>query len=116
MLTPIFTGTTINFGIAVVGGIIAGSFIMAKATGQFRVEAFVDSRDMIKHLIGGALMGSGGVLALGCTIGQGVTGMSTLAAGSLITLPAIIAGGVFGMKYLDEGGFGAALGALFGGD
>jgi uncharacterized membrane protein YedE/YeeE len=102
-----FTGSTINFGIAVVGGIIAGSFLMAKATGQFRMEAFTDAGDMMKHLIGGALMGSGGVLALGCTIGQGVTGLSTLAVGSLIALVSIIAGGVFGMKYLEAGSFSA---------
>lgn len=107
-----FTGATINFGIAVVGGIIAGSFLMAKATGTFRLEAFSDGGDMVKHLIGGALMGTGGVLALGCTIGQGVTGMSTLAAGSVIALISIIAGGVLGLKYLEAGGFAA----LFSGD
>ena len=48
---------------------------MAKARGEFRVESFVESGDMIRHLVGGALMGSGGVLALGCTIGQGIIGL-----------------------------------------
>ncbi|MFZ1772372.1 MAG: YeeE/YedE thiosulfate transporter family protein, partial [Rhizobiaceae bacterium] len=62
---------------------------------------------------GAVLMGFGGVLALGCTIGQGTTGMSTLAAGSLITWLAILAGGYFGIKYLEEGTFGGALKASF---
>ena len=108
-----FTGATINFGIAAVGGIIAGSFVMAKATGTFRIESFVDSGDMLRHMLGAALMGTGGVLALGCTIGQGVTGMSTLSLGSVIALLSIIAGGVFGMKYMEEGSVGGALGAMF---
>jgi len=98
-----FTGSSINFGIAVVGGIILGSFIAAKLSGEFQVEAFTGASDMINHIIGGSLMGVGGVLALGCTIGQGVTGMSTLAFGSVIALVSIWGGGIFGMKYLEEG-------------
>ena len=58
-------------------------------------------------------MGVGGVMALGCTIGQGITGMSTLALGSLIALISIIAGGVVGMKYIEEGSLAGALSAMF---
>lgn len=108
-----FSGATINFGIAAVGGVIAGSFVMAIATRTFRVESFNDSKDMIRHLFGAALMGTGGIMALGCTIGQGITGMSTLALGSLIASASIIAGGIYGMKYLEEGSFGGALAAMF---
>lgn len=107
-----FTGSTIDFGIAVVGGVIVGGFLAAKASGQFRLESFVDAGDMLRHMIGGALMGMGGIMALGCTIGQGVTGMSTLALGSVIALLSIIGGGVFGMKYLEEGSFGGAFKAI----
>ena len=107
-----FSGATINFGIAVVGGVIAGSFLMAQATRSFRVESFTTASDMIRHLVGGALMGTGGVLALGCTIGQGITGMSTLALGSLIALLSIIGGAVYGMKYLEEGSLGGAMRAI----
>lgn len=107
-----FTGATINFGIATVGGVIVGAFIAAKAAGEFRLEAFTDVGDMGRHIIGGAMMGTGGVLALGCTIGQGITGMSTLAIGSVIAFAAIVAGGVFGMKYLEEGTLGGALKAM----
>lgn len=108
-----FSGAKINFGIAAVGGVIAGAFVMAMATGSFRIESFTDASDMIRHLIGAALMGTGGILALGCTVGQGITGMSTLALGSAIALASIIAGGVYGMKYLEEGSFGGALAAMF---
>ena len=108
-----FTGSTINFGIAVVGGVIAGSFLMSLMTGTFQVESFADRSDLVRHLFGGALMGVGGVMALGCTIGQGITGMSTLALGSLIAWLSIMAGGWLGIKYLEEGTFLGALRAAF---
>lgn len=108
-----YTGATINFGIAAVGGVIAGSFLMALATRSLHLEAFSDAGDMLRHIGGGALMGVGGVLALGCTIGQGLTGISTLAFGSLIALLSIIAGGYLGLKYLEEGTIFGALRATF---
>lgn len=108
-----FTGATINFGVATVFGVILGAFVMAKATRTFRIEAFTDAGDLVRHVTGGALMGFGGVTAMGCTIGQGMTGMSTLAMGSVLALAGIILGGVFGMKYLEEGSLGGAAKALF---
>jgi hypothetical protein len=107
-----FTGATINFGIAVVGGVIAGAFLMAAATRSFRIESFTDANDMLRHIGGGALMGSGGVMSLGCTIGQGITGISTLAFGSLLALLSIVAGCVYGLKYLEEGTLGGAFKAM----
>ena len=104
-----FTGSTIDFGIAAVGGVIFGSFLAAKTGGSFRLEGFADTPDLIRHLGGAVLMGVGGVLALGCTIGQGITGMSTLAASAPLALGSIILGGVLGLKYLEEGSLGAAL-------
>ena len=108
-----FTGSTINFGIAVVGGVIAGSFLMALATGTLQIESFSDRNDFLRHISGGALMGAGGVMALGCTIGQGITGMSTLALGSVMAWLSIIGGGYLGIKYLEEGSFGGAVRAVF---
>ena len=108
-----FTGSTINFGIAVVGGIIAGSFIAAKSSGEFRVEAFTDAGDMARHMVGGSIMGIGGVMALGCTVGQGITGMSTLAMGLVLALGSIIHGGLFGLKRLEEGSLKEGITALF---
>jgi len=107
-----FTGSTINFGIAVVGGVIAGSFLMAVSTGTFHVESFADRSDLVRHLGGAALMGAGGIMALGCTIGQGITGMSTLSLGSAIAWLSILAGGYFGLKYLEEGSLGGAIRAV----
>ncbi len=107
-----FTGATISFGVAVVGGVIVGSFLMARASGTFRVETFTEASDMVRNMIGGAMMGVGGVLALGCTIGQGITGMSTLALGSVIAWLSIITGGILGVKFLEEGSLGGAFRAL----
>jgi len=87
-----------TFGIATVLGMVAGSLAYAVATRSFRLESFRDAEDLINHLIGGTLMGFGGVLGLGCTIGQGVSGVSTLALGSFLALFSIVAGTTVTMK------------------
>ena len=89
----------INFGIASLCGVILGSFLYAVITKGIRVEKFVSIRDFGAHVLGGALMGTGAVLAMGCTIGQGITGFSTLAVGSIITFFSIVTGSVLTMKY-----------------
>jgi uncharacterized protein len=88
-----------TFGIASTIGVIVGSFAYAMISKTFRWESFASAADLRNHLLGGALMGFGGVCALGCTIGQGITGLSTLALGSFITFFAIIAGSAATMKY-----------------
>ena len=93
-----FTGSVINFGIAAVFGVMLGSFFYAILSGRFHVETFTDHADMVRHIVGAVLMGFGGVLALGCTIGQGITGMSTLATGSLMALISIIFGCALTLK------------------
>jgi hypothetical protein len=93
-----FTGSTIGFGIAAVFGVILGSLLYALVSGSFRIEAFTTAGDMVRHVTGAAMMGFGGVLALGCTIGQGVTGVSTLAVGSVLTLVSIVLGSALTMK------------------
>ncbi len=90
---------TATFGIMTAAGVIAGSFLYAKASGGFRWESFANVEDLANHIIGGILMGFGGVTALGCTIGQGLSGFSTLALGSILTFAAIIAGSAATMKY-----------------
>lgn len=95
-----YTGASITFGIAIVAGTILGGTLMSIARGDFRIETFADGKDFLRHLLGGAMMGFGGVLALGCTVGQGLTGITTLAIGSLIAVTAIMAGGVVGLRYL----------------
>lgn len=93
-----FTGSTINFGIAIVLGLIAGSFLYAIVSRTFRIETFSNKQDMINTMTGAVIMGFGGVLARGCTIGQGVSGLSTLALGSFIAVIFIIIGSVVTMK------------------
>ena len=108
-----FTGAEINFGIAVALGMIVGSFLYAAISGSFRIETFSNKSEMISHLIGAVLMGFGGVLSFGCTVGQGITGMSTLAMGSILVLISIIFGSALTMKIqyhmLDEKRFISAL-------
>ena len=89
----------VTFGIAGVLGILVGAAAMALATRTFRWEGFASVEDLSNHVVGGVLMGFGGVTALGCTIGQGLSGVSTLAAGSFIALAAIVAGCVLALKY-----------------
>jgi uncharacterized protein len=89
----------VTYGIASAAGVIAGSAAYALATRSFRWEGFRDAEDTANHIVGGLLMGFGGITALGCTIGQGVSGFSTLALGSILTFAAIVAGAAATMKY-----------------
>jgi uncharacterized membrane protein YedE/YeeE len=89
----------INFGVMALAGVILGGFLYAIATRGFRYERFFTFRDFANHVIGGALMGTGGVLAMGCTVGQAITGVSTLAIGSILVFFAIVIGAAGTMKY-----------------
>ncbi len=91
---------SVTFGIAASLGVTVGSASYALATKQFRFETFTSVPDTWRHILGALLMGFGGVTAMGCTIGQGISGVSTLALGSFITLAAIVAGAALTMKYL----------------
>lgn len=92
------TSRIVTFGIASTLGVIAGSLAYAVLSRSFRLEGFRDAGDLVRHIVGGLLMGFGGVTGLGCTIGQGVSGISTLALGSFLTTAAIIAGSAATMK------------------
>ena len=106
----------ITFGLASLFGVVVGSFLYALFSRSLRVEWFVDFKDFLNHMIGAVMMGVGGVLAIGCTIGQGITGVSTLALGSFLALGSIILGSALTMKiqyykmvYEEEATFGKAL-------
>ncbi len=88
----------LNFGVMTVFGVILGSFAYSVATRRFHVEWFASWQDFFSHLVAGVLMGFGGFLAMGCTIGQGVSGASTLALGSFLALASMIAGAAVTMK------------------
>jgi len=89
----------INFGVMALAGVVLGAALWSIMTGQFRIEWFASLRDFANHAVGGALMGIGGVLAMGCTFGQAITGISTLAVGSIVTFLAIVIGAAGTMKY-----------------
>jgi uncharacterized protein len=89
----------ITYGIASAAGVIAGSAAYSLAARTFRWEGFRDAEDTAMHVVGGILMGFGGITALGCTVGQGISGFSTLALGSIVTFIAIIAGSAATMKW-----------------
>jgi uncharacterized protein len=88
-----------TIGISSTLGIVAGSATYALVSRKFRWEGFHGAEDTANHLVGGALMGVGGITAIGCTIGQGVTGLSTLALGSMLAFVAIIAGALAAFRY-----------------
>jgi hypothetical protein len=93
------TTTLVNFGVVALAGVIIGSFIYALFARSFRIEWFVSVKDFANHAVGGVLMGVGGVLSMGCTVGQAITGMSTVAIGSMLTFLAIVIGAAGTMKY-----------------
>ena len=98
-----FTGASITFAIAVVAGTFFGALAIVVIRDEIRWEGFDDMQEMRRHLLGAAAMGAGGVTALGCTIGQGISGVSTLAISPLFTLASIFLGATFGLHWLLTG-------------
>lgn len=96
--TMLSTGRALGFAVAVVGGTLAGAFATAILTRSFRPESFGSPRQTLRAVAGGILMGFGGVLALGCSIGQGLSGVSTLSLGSVVALAGIAAGGMLALS------------------
>ena len=88
----------LTVGIVSVVGVVTGSAVVALLNRRFRWEGFRDAQDTANHLIGALLMGVGGVTALGCTIGQGLSGVSTLSLTSFVALAAIVAGAVAALR------------------
>ena len=96
--SSVFDSFYLTFGVTALISTVCGSFIYALISNNLRLEWFANKHDFYRHFLGAVLIGIGGVLSLGCTIGQGVTGVSTLALGSIITLISIIFGASLMMK------------------
>jgi len=92
------TGSALSFGIATVAGVFAGSLVTALLTGRFELEGYRSPQHMLRSAGGAALMGAGGVMAFGCSIGQGLTGISTLALASFVAVAGILAGSGLGLR------------------
>lgn len=97
------SGRSLTFAMGSVAGVWLGAFIGSLIKGHFRWEACEDPRELRRQILGAALMGVGAVLALGCTVGQGITAFSTLAYSAPITFAAIFAGAAFGLRQLITG-------------
>ncbi|GKQ50212.1 YeeE/YedE family protein [Bradyrhizobium sp. Ce-3] len=92
------TGSTLNFGIVTVFGVFAGSLVTALATGRFELEGYRSPQHMLRSAGGAALMGAGGVMAFGCSVGQGLTGLSTLSLSSFVAIAGIMLGTGAGLR------------------
>lgn len=97
------TGGFPDFAVWVVIGVVAGSTLCACLRKDVRWEACDDARELSRHMLGGFLMGAGGVFALGCTIGQGITAFSALAVSAPVVILSIAVGARMGLAYLIEG-------------
>jgi len=89
----------LTLGMVSVFGVVVGGFFEAKLSRSFRWEGFGSIEDVANHLVGAVLMGVGGVVAMGCTVGQGLSGVSTLAMGSFVAVLGIMSGAVMAFKY-----------------
>ncbi|MGJ8622134.1 MAG: YeeE/YedE family protein [Yoonia sp.] len=97
------SGQTLSFGIGSVAGVLLGAFIGSLFKGHFRWEACEDPRELRRQILGAALMGVGAVIAVGCSIGQGLSAFSVLAFSAPVTFAAIFAGAALGLRQLIEG-------------
>ncbi|MBB4256384.1 MULTISPECIES: YeeE/YedE family protein [unclassified Bradyrhizobium] len=109
-----FSGARLNFGIGSVAGVVAGSFAAAMLARGFRWEACDDARELKRHMIGALLMGIGGIMSMGCTIGQGLSALSTLAVSAPVTMLAIACGARLGLEFTMTGEWLPAVRRLFG--
>lgn len=98
-----FTGSGPDYGIGLMFGTIIGAAIAARSTDDIRWEACDDARELSRHILGAILMGFGGVLALGCTIGQGISAASLMAVSVPVSMLSIIFGARLGLAWLVEG-------------
>jgi len=90
--------TRVSFGVVLCLGVLAGSFVAARRRGEFRLETFASPREFAEHVAGGLLMGFGGVAALGCSVGQGLTGLAMLSAGACLAVAGIVAGALLALR------------------
>lgn len=91
-----YTGASADFGIVAVAGVIVGAFAIAIVRGEWMLQGFETPHQLLRYTLGGALMGFGGILALGCTVGEGLSGLSTLSVGSILAVVSIVIGAFIG--------------------
>lgn len=97
------SGGGLSFAVGSVLGVLTGAFLGSLIKGHFRWEACDDPRELRRQILGGFLMGTGGVVALGCTVGQGISAFPTLAVSAPVVTLSIIAGAAIGLRQLVVG-------------
>lgn len=90
--------TVVTFGVTMALGVLIGSFVSARLRGEAKLESFSNAAELRDHLIGGLLMGFGGVTALGCSVGNGVTGLAMLSVGAGLAVAGIVAGALLALR------------------
>jgi uncharacterized protein len=93
------TSKVLTLGVVTVAGVVAGALVQALLDRSFRWEGFQNTQDTALHMVGAACMGAGGVTALGCTVGQGLSGLSTLSLTSAIAVTGIVLGSLLGFRF-----------------
>lgn len=93
------TAIPAGFGVAFIGGVLTGSFVSAASRGELNLQSFSSPAETLRYLAGGALMGVGGVLAGGCTVGAGLSGVATGSVAAILALGSIIVGGVLAARF-----------------
>jgi uncharacterized protein len=94
--------TLATFGVLLTLGVLVGSFVSAKLRGDFKLQSFHGPRDLLSYFVGALLMGFGGVTALGCSIGQGLTGLAMLSAGAVFAVTGIVGGALAAIRWRDR--------------
>ena len=97
------------FALAIVAGVPVGAFIAGLVTNNLALETFTDRGEIPRNLVGAALMGFGGTIALGCTFGQGLSGISLLSPNAMLTVAGIVFGCIWGIRYFEAGGVWSGL-------
>ena len=97
------SGNALSFSVGSVLGVVLGAVIGSYSKGHFRWEACEDPRELKRQIFGAALMGPGAILAVGCSVGQGISAFSTLAYSAPVTFLAIFAGAAVGLRQLISG-------------
>ena len=87
-----YTGSTANFAILFIGSVFAAAAVAALISGQWKFRGFEQERDILRYTAGATLMGAGGIMALGCTIGQGLSGVALLSFNSILAMLSVAAG------------------------
>ena len=96
------TSIPAGFGVGLVGGVIAGALMLSLLSGRFQWQSFTTPRETGRYLTGAALMGIGGVLAGGCTVGAGLSGIPTLSVAALLALVAMVTGALATNRLLSD--------------